>query len=107
MKERLQRKCCHSSQPPKFVNTMSLEISWEVKTTKAACMITTTNQTVKCLQFAKIPRKNSARLLKSPETYSKFQAQKDQVCCCNSPIGESTLGNMMKTMSLAPSIIPH
>ena len=36
-----------------------------------------------------------------------FQAQKDQVWFCNSPIGESTLGNMMKTMSLAASIIPH
>ena len=41
------------------------------------------------------------------EASSKFQAQKDQVWFCNSPIGESTLGNMMKTMSLAASIIPH
>ena len=30
-----------------------------------------------------------------------------QVWFCNSPIGESTLENMMKTMSLAASIIPH
>ncbi|XP_044165281.1 uncharacterized protein KIAA1958-like [Acropora millepora] len=41
------------------------------------------------------------------EASSKFQAKKDQVWFCNSPIGESTLGNMMKTMSLAASIIPH
>lgn len=41
------------------------------------------------------------------EASSKLQAQKDQVWFCNSPIGESTLGNMMKTMSLAASIIPH
>ena len=38
---------------------------------------------------------------------SKFQAQEDQVWFCNPPIGESTLGNMMQTMSLAASIIPH
>ena len=41
------------------------------------------------------------------EASSKFHPQKDQVWFCNSPIGESTLGNMMKTMSLAASIIPH
>ena len=41
------------------------------------------------------------------EASSKFQAQKEQVWFYNSPIGESTLGNMMKTMSLAASIIPH
>ena len=41
------------------------------------------------------------------EASSKFQAKKDQVWFCNSPIGESTLGNTMKTMSLAASIIPH
>ena len=38
---------------------------------------------------------------------SKFQAQEDQVWFCNSPTGESTLGNMMQTMSLTASIIPH
>ena len=32
------------------------------------------------------------------EAFSKFQAQKDQVWFCNSPIGESTLENVMKTM---------
>ena len=37
----------------------------------------------------------------------KFQAQKDQGWFCNLLIGKSTLGNMMKTMSLAASIIPH
>lgn len=41
------------------------------------------------------------------EASTKFQAQNDQVWFCNSPIGESTLGNMMKAMSLAASIIPH
>ena len=41
------------------------------------------------------------------EASSKFQAQKDQVWFCNTPIGETTLGNMMKTMSLAASIILH
>ena len=35
------------------------------------------------------------------EASYKFQAQRDQVWFSNSPIGESTLGNMMKTMSLA------
>ena len=41
------------------------------------------------------------------EASSKFQAEKDQVWFCNSPIDESTLGNMMRTMSLAAPIIPH
>ena len=40
-----------STPGPKVANSMSLEICWEVKTTKAACMITTMNQTAKCLQF--------------------------------------------------------
>ena len=38
------------------------------------------------------------------EASSKFQAQKDQVWFCNSLIGESTRGNMMKTMSLAAGL---
>ena len=58
-------------------------------------------------EFAKMPGKSSAKLLISAKAYSKFQGQKDRVWCCNSPIGESTLGNLMKTMSLAASIIPH
>ena len=41
------------------------------------------------------------------EASTKFQAQNDQVWFCNSPTGESTLGNMMKAMLLAASIIPH
>ena len=41
------------------------------------------------------------------EASSTFQAKKDQVWFCNSPIADSTLGNIMKTMSLAASIIPH
>ena len=51
IKEGLQKKCCYSSQPPEVANTMSLEICWEVKTTKVACVIATMNQTAKCLQF--------------------------------------------------------
>ena len=51
IKKSLQNKFCHSSQPPKVANSMSLEICWEVKTTKAACMIATMIQTAKCLQF--------------------------------------------------------
>ena len=66
-----------------------------------------------------MPGKNSAKFLISPESWirnfqrpreasSNFQAKKDQVWFCSSPISESTLGNiMMKTMSLAASIIPH
>ena len=30
IKESLQKKCCHSSQPPKIANTMSLEIYFYV-----------------------------------------------------------------------------
>ncbi|CAH3194492.1 unnamed protein product [Porites evermanni] len=40
----------------------------------------------------------------NPELEVLFQ---HQVWFCNLPIGESTLGNMMKTMSLAASIILH
>ena len=40
-----------STPPPEVANTMSLEICWEVKTTKVACMIATMNQTAKCFQF--------------------------------------------------------
>ncbi|CAH3013834.1 unnamed protein product [Porites evermanni] len=50
---------------------------------------------------------NSPRCPRPTEASSKFQAQKHQFWFCNSRIGESTLGNMMKTMSLAASIIPH
>ena len=49
-----------------------------------------------------MPGKSSAKLLKSAKAYSKFN-----VWSCNSPIGESALGNMMKAMSLAASFIPH
>ena len=41
------------------------------------------------------------------EASTKVQAQNDQVWFCNSPTGESTLGNTMKAMLLAASIIPH
>ena len=59
-----------------------------------------------------MPGKNSAKLLKSPELEILFQRPREasfkfQVWFCNSPIGKSTLGNMMNTMSLAASIIPH
>ena len=66
-------------------------------------MIATMKQTAKCLQF----RIRQVLFQRPREASSKFQAQKDQVWFCNSPIGESTLGNTMKTMSLAASIIPH
>ena len=34
-------------------------------------------------------------------------AQKEQVWFCNSPIGEATLGNIMRAMSVAAEITPH
>ena len=92
---------------------MSLEIDWEVKTTKATCMIARwiRRQNVCSSELAKMSGKNSAKLLKSPDSWIKssfkFQAQNDQVWFCNSPTGESNLGNMMKAMSRAASIIPH
>ena len=41
------------------------------------------------------------------EVSSKFQTHKDQIWFCNSPVGESTLGNLMKVMSIAAGINPH
>jgi len=38
---------------------------------------------------------------------TKFQPQKDEVWYCNSPVGKSTLENMMKNMSTSAGIAPH
>ena len=66
-----------------------------------------------------MPGKNSANYLnhlnpelevlfqRPREASTTFQAQNDQVWFCDSPTGKSTLGNMMKAMLLAASIIPH
>ena len=40
------------------------------------------------------------------EASSKFQAQKDQVWFCISPIGESTLGNILKQCHSQPQLFP-
>ena len=92
---------------------MSLEICWEVKTTKATCkMFAVPNSLkypVKTVQnYLNHLNPELEILFQRPrEESSKFQAQKDQVWLCNLRIGESTLGNMMKTISLAASTIPH
>lgn len=44
---------------------------------------------------------------RSREACAKFQPNIDPVWYCNSPIGQSTLDNMMKTMSKAAEISPH
>ena len=41
------------------------------------------------------------------EQSAKFNPEKESVWYCNSPVGESTLANMMKTMSRAAGITPH
>ena len=41
------------------------------------------------------------------EVSTKFQPQKDEVWHCNSPVGKSTLENMMKNMSTSAGIAPH
>ena len=41
------------------------------------------------------------------ELSAKFNPEKESVWYCNSPVGESTLANMMKTMSTAAGISPH
>ena len=38
------------------------------------------------------------------EVSTKFQPQKDEVWYCNSPVGKSTLENMMKSMSTSPHL---
>ena len=38
---------------------------------------------------------------------TKFQPQKDEVWYCNSPVGKSTLENMMKNMATSAGIAPH
>ena len=41
------------------------------------------------------------------ELSGKFNPENETVWYCNSPVGESTLANMMKTMSKAAGITPH
>ena len=41
------------------------------------------------------------------ELLAKCNPEKESVWYCNSPVGESTLANMMKTMSTAAGISPH
>ena len=41
------------------------------------------------------------------ELSGKFKPENETVWYCNSPVGESTLANMMKTMSTAAGITPH
>ena len=40
------------------------------------------------------------------ELSAKFKPEKESIWYCNSPVGESTLPNMMKTMSTAAGITP-
>ena len=41
------------------------------------------------------------------EVSTKFQPQRDEVWYCNSPVGKSTLENMMKNMSTSAGIANH
>ena len=41
------------------------------------------------------------------ELSGKFKPENETVWYCNSPVGESTLANMIKTMSTAAGITPH
>ena len=41
------------------------------------------------------------------EVWAKFQPQKDEEWYCNSPVGKTTLENMMKNMSTSAGIAPH
>ena len=110
IKERLQKKCCQFTQPPKVANTMSLEICWEVKTTwgglhdshdesdgKMFAVPNSLKCPVKTVQNYLNHLNSELEILfqRPREASSKFQAQKDQVWFCNS--------NMMKTMSFEAS----
>ncbi|CAH3022319.1 unnamed protein product [Porites evermanni] len=66
------------------------------------------NQTAKLQNYLNQLNPELEVLFQRPrEASTKFQAQNDQVWFCNSPIGESTLGNMMTAMSLAASLSRH
>lgn len=64
---------------------------------------------VKTLEsFLKHLNPNLQALFQRPrEVSTKFQPQKDEVWYCNSPVGKSTLENMMKNMSTSAGIAPH
>jgi len=64
---------------------------------------------VKSLEsFLKHLNPNLQALFQRPREVSiKFQPQKDEVWYCNSPVGKSTLENMMKNMSTSAGIAPH
>lgn len=64
---------------------------------------------VKTLEsFLKHLNPNLHALFQRPrEVSTKFQPQKDEVWYCNSPVGKSTLENMMKNMSTSAGIAPH
>ena len=58
--------------------------------------------------FLKHLNPNLKALFQRPrEVSTKFQPQKDEVWYCNSPVGKSTLENMMKNMSTSAGIAPH
>ena len=58
--------------------------------------------------FLKHLNPNLQALFQRPrEVSTKFQPQKDEVWYCNSPVGKSTLENMMKNMSTSAGIAPH
>ena len=61
---------------------------------------------VKTLEsFLKHLNPNLQALFQRPrEVSTKFQPQKDEVWYCNSPVGKSTLKNMMKNMSTSAGI---
>lgn len=105
IKESLQKNCCYSSQPPRVANTMSNDES----DGKLFAVPNSPRCPVKTVQnYLNHLNPEWEVLFQRPrEASSKFQAQKDQFWFCNSPIGESILENMMKTMSVAASIIPH
>ena len=64
---------------------------------------------VKTLEsFLKHLNPNLQALFQRPrEVSTKFQQQKDEVWYCNSPVGKSTLENMMKNLSTSAGIAPH
>ena len=58
--------------------------------------------------FLKHLNPNLQALFQRPrEMSTKFQPQRDVVWYCNSPVGKSTLENMMKNMSTSAGIAPH
>ena len=70
IKESLQKKCCHSSQPPKVANLMSLEICWELKSHQGGLHDSNNESDGKVfavLTSLRCPVKKNAKLLQSHE----------------------------------------